>query len=113
MQEIGNDAVAVFYAAPERVRNNDVDYLFHQDDNFYYLTGFTEPNAVLVLIPRGASVRGIEDTSKMITVKEILFVQARDPAREQWTGRRFGPAGAMKLRGIEYASTNDKIESML
>jgi Xaa-Pro aminopeptidase len=113
MQEIGNDAVAVFYAASERVRNNDVNYLYHQDDNFFYLTGFTEPNAVLVLIPRGASVKSVEDTSKMITVKEVLFVQSRDPAREQWTGRRFGPTGAMKLRGIEYAATNDKIQPML
>ncbi len=113
MQEIGTDAVALFYAAPVRNRNWDVDYLYRQDDNFYYLTGFTEPNAILVLAPRGVSVPSVEDSTKMVTVKEILFVQARDPSREQWTGRRYGPAGAMKLRGLEYAVANDRFKSML
>lgn len=113
MAQMGNDAVAVFYSAPERNRNNDVDYEFRQDDNFYYLTGFTEPNAILVLIPKGISVQSAEDTAKMVTVKEILFVQSRNAQREQWTGRRFGPAGAMKLRGSEYALTNDKFKTTL
>jgi Xaa-Pro aminopeptidase len=113
MQEIGNDAVAIFYSAPIRNRNNDVDYPYRQDDNLYYLTGFPEPNAILVLVPRGVAVRSPDDTSKVISVREILFVQPKDPLREQWTGRRYGPAGAMKLRGLEYALTNDKFQSML
>jgi Xaa-Pro aminopeptidase len=113
MQELGNDAVAIFYSAPVRNRNNDVDYLYRQDDNLYYLTGFTEPNAILALVPRGVRVQSQEDTSRTITVREILFVQPKDPAREQWTGRRYGPAGAMKLKGIEYAVPNDRFQSMI
>ncbi|HAP36812.1 MAG TPA: hypothetical protein DCQ28_13090 [Bacteroidetes bacterium] len=49
MKMIGQDAAAVFYSAPERMRNGDVDYLYRQADNFYYLTGFTEANAMLIL----------------------------------------------------------------
>lgn len=113
MQQMGNDAVAVFYSAPERNRNNDVDYEFRQDDNFYYLTGFTEPNAILMLIPKGISVQSTEDTAKMVSVREIIFVQPRNPQFEQWTGRRFGPAGAVKLRGLEYALANDKFKTTL
>lgn len=113
MQEIGNDAVAIFYAAPERFRNGDVEYQYRQDDNFYYLTGFTEPNAILVLNSRGINVQNPEDTTKMISVNEILYVQPRNPTRETWTGRRYGPAGAMMLRGLQYAETNDRFESRL
>jgi Xaa-Pro aminopeptidase len=77
------------------------------------LTGFREPNAILVLAPKGASVRSLEDSTKNITVREILFVQARNPQFEKWNGRRYGPAGAMQLRGFEYATTNDKFKTML
>lgn len=113
IQQMGNDAVAVFYSAPERNRNNDVDYEYRQDDNFYYLTGFTEPNAILFLIPKGISVQSTQDTAKMVTVREILFVQSRNPQFEQWTGRRYGAAGAIKLRGLEHALTNENFKTML
>ncbi|MGB2868804.1 MAG: aminopeptidase P N-terminal domain-containing protein [Bacteroidota bacterium] len=113
MQRIGKDAVAIFYSAPTRIRNADVDYLYHQDDNFYYLTGFNEENSILVLAPRGVSVRSNEDSTKTISVTEILYVQPRDPLKEQWTGRRHGAEGAMKLRGLRYATTVDKFKSML
>lgn len=113
VEKLGQDMVAIFYSAPERNRNWDVDYQYRQDDNFYYLTGFTEPNAILLLVPSGTSVRSMEDTSKMITVREILFVQPRDVNREQWDGRRYGPEGAMKLRGMEYSMTNDRFQSTL
>jgi Xaa-Pro aminopeptidase len=65
------------------------DYLsFVQAPSFYYLTGFTEPDAALVIAKRGA------------VVTPILFVQPRDPAREVWTGTRLGPAGATRRTGI-------------
>ncbi|MCI0706996.1 MAG: aminopeptidase P N-terminal domain-containing protein [Ignavibacteriae bacterium] len=113
MAEIGNDALAVFYSAPVRNRNNDVDFQYRQDDNFYYLTGFTEPNAILLLVPKGVSVKSMEDTSKMVTVKEVLFVQPKNPLRETWEGRRYGPTGAVKLRGLEYAMNNTEFKSMI
>lgn len=113
MEKLGKETLAIFYSAPERNRNWDVDFQYRQDDNFYYLTGFAEPNSILLLLPAGYSVRSMEDTSKMITVREILFVQPRDVAREQWDGRRYGAEGAMKLRGVEYAMTNDRFQATL
>ncbi|MBI4417732.1 MAG: aminopeptidase P N-terminal domain-containing protein [Ignavibacteriales bacterium] len=113
MNEIGNDAAAVYYAAPQRTRNADVEYQYRQDDNFLYLTGFPEPNAVLMLVPKGMQVRNPADTSTTMTVREILFVQPRNPVREHWNGRLYGPEGAMKLRGLEFALPIDQFERML
>jgi len=113
MEKIGNEAVAIFYTNPERNRNADLDFPFAPNSDFYYLTGFREPNAILVLTPKGTNVRSWEDSTKMITVREILFVQARNPQFEKWNGRRYGQMGAMKLRSFEYATTNDKFKTML
>jgi Xaa-Pro aminopeptidase len=113
MQQIGNEAVAVFYTNPERNRNADLDFPYAPNSDFYYLTGFREPNAILVLVPKGTNVRSLEDSTKNVTVREILFAQPRNPQFEKWNGRRYGPAGAMKLRGFEYATTNDKFKTML
>ncbi|MBI3006264.1 MAG: aminopeptidase P N-terminal domain-containing protein [Ignavibacteriales bacterium] len=110
--KIGNDAIAVVYSNWERVRNGDVEYQFRQDDNFYYLTGFPEPDALLLLVPKGLSVRNREDTSKTVSVTEVLFVRPKDPLREQWDGRRYGPEGAMKLKGFLHAETSDKFRQM-
>lgn len=112
MAKIGNNAVAIFYSNWERVRNADIEYQFRQDDNFYYLTGFTEPESILLLAPNGVTVRNSEDTSKTMSVKEVLFVRARDQLREQWNGRRYGPEGAMKLRGLQYATTADRFRQV-
>jgi Xaa-Pro aminopeptidase len=112
MAEIGEDAAAIFYSAPVRNRNGDVDYQYRQDDNFYYLTGFKEPNAILMLVPKGVAVADPQDTTRRITVKEILLVQPRNALRETWTGRRYGPEGAMKLRGLQYATTNDQLQTL-
>lgn len=111
MKEIGQDAVAILYSAPVRTRNGDVEYQYRQDDNLYYLTGFPEPNAILLLAPKGITVRDMADTSKSITVREILFTQPRDLFRETWDGRRYGPEGAVRLRGLEHAMTNDEFSS--
>jgi Xaa-Pro aminopeptidase len=113
MQQIGNEAVAVFYTNPERNRNADLEFPYAPNSDFYYLTGFREPNAILVLAPKGTNVRSLEDSTKTVTVRELLFVQQRNLVAEKWNGRRYGPAGAMKLRGFEYAITNDKFKTML
>lgn len=109
MKMIGNDAAAIFYSAPERMRNADVDYLYRQSDNFYYLTGFTEPNSILILSPKGFKIKITDSTSQI--VNEALFVQEKNPLAETWTGRRFGTGGAMKLIGLQFALTNDKFKS--
>ena len=108
MKMIGQDAAAVFYSAPERMRNGDVDYLYRQADNFYYLTGLTEPNSMLILSPKGIRVKSAD--SATVTANEILFVQNRNPLAEAWTGRRYGTIGAMKILGIQTALTNDKFK---
>ncbi len=110
MKMIGSDAAAVFYSAPERMRNGDVDYLYRQSDNFYYLTGFTEPNSILILSPKGIRVKVTDTTT--VTSNEILFVQSKNPMAEAWTGRRYGTEGGMKLIGVQLAVVNEKFKSV-
>lgn len=108
MKMIGPEAAAVFYASPERMRNGDVDFRYRQADNFYYLTGFTESNSMLILSPKGIRVKVNDSTT--VTANELLFVQNRNAMAEAWTGRRFGPEGAMQFTGIGMAVTNDKFK---
>jgi Xaa-Pro aminopeptidase len=112
MADIGAEAVSIFFSASEKNRNGDGDYPYRQDDNFYYLTGFNEPNAILVLNPKGFALRNEQDSSRVDTVHEILFVQPRDVRSESWTGRRFGPEGAMTLLGVQRAFTNQNFRKM-
>lgn len=91
------NSVAVVFANPIRNRANDVDYVFHQDPNFYYLTGYREPNAVLVLF----SENQIDENGT--SFNEILYVQKRDQRAEQWNGKRLGVEGAKVALGFETA----------
>ena len=108
MKELGGEATAFLFSATEKRRNGDGDYSFRQDDNFYYLTGFTEPNAILALSGKGILLPNKLDSTKADTIHEILFVQPRDTRIEQWTGRRFGAEGAVRLIGVQAAMTDDK-----
>ena len=83
LEQIGQGVMVVF-AAGHTIRNNDVTHEFRQDSDFYYLTGFDEPDAVLVLA-------GGESPSS------VLFVNPRDPEREVWDGGRLGIEGAKGL----------------
>ncbi|KOY52524.1 aminopeptidase P N-terminal domain-containing protein [Polaribacter dokdonensis] len=101
------NSVAVVFANPLRNRANDVDYVFHQDPNFYYLTGYREPNGVLVLFSEE------QTDAKGNTYNEILYVQKRDARAEQWNGKRLGVEGAknelgfkMAFNASEFLSTN-------
>lgn len=87
-------AVAVVPTAPERVRNRDSHYPYRFDSHFYYLTGFTEPEAVLVL------------TSE----KSILFCRERNPEREVWDGFRYGPEAARERFGFDEAYPIDALD---
>jgi len=91
------NSVAVFFANPIRNRSNDVNYIFHQDPNFYYLTGYREPNAVLLLFSEDI----IDEDGK--TYNEIIYVQKRDKKAELWDGRRLGVDGVQKQLGFETA----------
>jgi len=93
-QQMPNNSVGVFFAAQVRNRSNDVDFLYSQNRNFYYLTGLTEPNAVSLLFKNPVSILGKTGT-------EFLFVQPRNPMREMWTGKILGADGVKARLGFE------------
>lgn len=85
--------VAMLEAATLKTRSNDVSYEYHQDPDLYYLTGVTEPEAVLFVFKEPRMVRGA-------SVNELLVVRDRDPASEVWTGKRLGVDGARSVSGV-------------
>jgi len=93
--------IAIFPAAPTAIRNSDVEHEYRQDTDFYYLTGFEEPNAVAVLTPDHPEH------------KFVLFVQPKDREREVWTGWRAGEEGAKRDFGADAAFTIDKLDEEL
>jgi len=95
--KMSKNSVAVVFANPLRNRANDVDYVFHQDPNFYYLTGYREPNGVLVLFSEN------QTDAEGNTYNEILYVQKRDARAEQWNGKRLGIEGAKNELGFDMA----------
>jgi Xaa-Pro aminopeptidase len=95
---IGADGIALIPTAPERQRNRDSDFLFRHDSYFYYLTGFTEPNAWLVITGDGAST---------------LFCAPKDLEREIWDGYRLGPDSAPETLGVQAARSIDELEAQL
>lgn len=101
MEAAGDDAILVLPAAPERVRSNDTHYPYRQDSDFWYLCGFPEPEAVLVLIPG----RRHGET--------ILFCRERDPEREAWDGPREGQEGAVARYGMDDAYPIEDLDDIL
>lgn len=93
-RQMPENSVAVFFSNPVRNRSNDVDYEYHQDPNFYYLTGFKEPNSVLVIYKDSILIN-----EKFI--HEILYVPNRDKSKEIWTGRRAGVQGAKLISAVQ------------
>jgi Xaa-Pro aminopeptidase len=96
-----SSGIALFPAAPVALRNSDVEHEYRQDSDFYYLTGFEEPNAVAVLAPDQPANRF------------LLFVQPKDREREIWTGWRAGAEGATRDYGADAAFTIDKLDEEL
>jgi Xaa-Pro aminopeptidase len=91
MKLMAPGAIAVLPSSHVQYRNRDTEHLFRQSSDFYYLTGFDEPNAVLVLAP------GREHG------EVILFCQERDEAHERWTGERMGTERATQMLGVDDA----------
>ena len=96
------NSVAVLFANPVRNRARDVDYTYHQDPDFFYLTGSQEPDAVLLIFKEQQTGPG---GSKY---DEIIFVQPRDVNSEMWTGRRLGPSGFNSRLGLQFAFNNSE-----
>jgi Xaa-Pro aminopeptidase len=96
LERIG-DGVAIIPTAPERVRSRDATYPFRPDSYFWYLTGFPEPEAVLVLAAG----------------RSLLFCREKDEARETWEGTRHGPKAAAPAFGLDEAHAIDTLEARL
>lgn len=94
--QLGDGGIAIIPTAPERGRNRDNSYLYRHDSYFYYLTGFTEPHACLVLKADGSST---------------LFCQPKDLEREIWDGYRLGPDAAVATLGVNEAVSIGEIDS--
>src|SRR5688572_25901368 len=103
-EKLPPNSVAVFFANPVRNRANDVDYAYHQDPNFYYLTGYKEPDAVLLLF------KDKQTANNGAQYDEIIFVQPRDISKETWNGRRLGDEGVKSKLGLEQAFNNKEFK---
>lgn len=91
MRMAGEDSIIILSAAPEKIRNSDVHYPYRQNSDFLYLTGFSEPDAVLCMLPDEKAP------------KTILFCRERDPEREMWDGPMSGLKGAVSQYGMDEA----------
>ena len=101
MAMIGANGIAVLAAAPERVRSRDTLFIYRPDSDFYYLTGFPEPDAVAVLVP--GRPQG----------EFLIFCRERNPERELWDGPRAGPEGAVETYGADDAYPIDDLDDIL
>ncbi len=101
MRMAGPDAILILPAAAERIRNNDSHYPYRQDSDFLYLTGFNEPEAVLVLVP--GRKHG----------ESLLFCRERNPEREAWDGPRAGTEGAVAQVGMDDAYPITDLDDIL
>ncbi|WP_299182171.1 Xaa-Pro aminopeptidase [uncultured Neptuniibacter sp.] len=101
MSNMPADSIAIIPSAQMKQRNNDVEYPFRQDSSFYYLTGFNEPDAMLLLIPGRASG------------ETVLFCRERDKLMEIWNGYRSGPDGAVNDFAFDEAHAIGEIDDVL
>lgn len=95
------NSVAVIFNNPVKNRSNDVDFIYHPNTDFFYLTGFREPNSVLVIF---SEQRDLGD----FTTNELIFVQPRDVRAEMWNGKRLGVDGVKEKLGFEQAFLFDQ-----
>ncbi len=101
MKMMGRNTIAILPSATEIVRNQDVHFPFRQHSDFLYLTGFKEPDSVLVLVP--GRKHG----------EFILFCREKDPEQETWNGRRAGQEGAIEHYGADDSFPIDDIDDIL
>jgi len=97
--------VAIISTAPELARNRDSEFPYRHDSDFFYLTGFEEPGATLVMEIKGGG--------KNCELQSHLFCRPKDPEREIWDGIRLGPEVAPIELGIEYAHSNQELDRKL
>ena len=101
MRMVGDNGIAILPSAPVRIRSRDVEYRYRQDSDFYYLTGFAEPESVAILAPGRANG------------EYVLFCRERDQLREQWDGSRAGPDGVVEQYHADDAFPIEDIDDIL
>ena len=104
MRMAGDDCIIILRAAPARIRNNDVYFPYRQDSDFLYLTGFSEPDALLVMIPSKEAANGGHC---------ILFCREKDTQREMWDGEMVGLQGAVSEFGMDEAFEHGHVDRHL
>ncbi|ASU35773.1 aminopeptidase P family protein [Mucilaginibacter xinganensis] len=97
------NSVTAIFAYPERVFSKDVNYVYHANPDLYYFSGYKEPDAVLLVFKE-------MQTDGEGSYNEMIFVRHRDPAQEQWTGRRLGVAGVKAQLGFKRVYNSDEFE---
>jgi len=105
-QKLPSNSVAVFFSSPIRNRANDVDFIYHQDPNFFYLTGWNEPHAVLFVF-------NVPQEDEEGVYYEKLYVRERDPRNEMWNGKQLGVEGAEKMGFDRVKSKNEFVKTEL
>jgi len=101
MEIAGEESVIIVRAATQKVRNNDAHYPYRQDSDFLYLSGFSEPDAMMVLLPQDEGGRS------------IMFCRERDRTREMWDGLMAGTEGAVEQFGFDRAYPISEMEKRL
>lgn len=101
MEAAGEDSIMILPSSLERIRNRDTHYPYRQDSDLLYLTGFPEPEAVLVLVPGRSHAQ------------TILFCRERDRDREAWDGPRYGTEGAVEAFGLDDAYPISDLDDIL
>lgn len=101
MRMMGENAIAILPSAPVRARSRDIDYPYRQDSDFYYVTGFAEPESVAVLIPDGGAGQF------------VLFCREQDEHTERWEGGIHGLEGAMQYAGADNSFPIADIDDIL
>jgi Xaa-Pro aminopeptidase len=104
-QEMPKNSVAVLFANPVRNRSNDINYEYHQDPNFYYLTGLREPHAMVLIFKEE------QEFGNGFKTDEVLFLQKKDKINETWVGKRLGIVGATKHLGYDIALDGEDFSS--
>ena len=103
-ENMPDSSMCILFAAPERNRSNDVDYTFHQDPHFYYLTGITEANSLLILFKNFQNINGEK-------INELLFIPEKIQQKEIWHGRNAGASDATRISGINVVNTTSDFQN--
>jgi len=106
LDKLPPNSISVIFSSPIRNRSNDVDHPYHQNPNFYYLTGFQEAHSVLVLLGSPTEIEGSSS-------QEILFVRDRDPYYALWEGDIKGAEATQREFGINKVLSTTRFSSFL